>query len=256
MSRVNCAAVILRTKIYGESDIIVDLFTQSEGRVSVIARGALRSKKRYAGVLEIGSRVKVDYLPKLGLATLGPCDILSSVWKARSSLLRLAYLYHILEVVRLATPEGEADLWIFEELCTLLDLLESEEEPDFERFVQWDLQLLQHLGYGLRIDRCPYTGLPPDGLSLKAGGALSSASGRSLYSVNTSCLRILYKLNKGQLSTPIKVVDRRSVREALAGLWTELTGVSLRAFPFMLTALSTPRNYNDLTTDQIQEERL
>ena len=72
MSRLTCIAVVLRTRPYGESDLIVDLFTESHGRTSVIAKGALRSKKRYMGVLELGHILKVDYLIKPQLSVLGP----------------------------------------------------------------------------------------------------------------------------------------------------------------------------------------
>ena len=38
MSRMSCVALILRAQPYGESDLIVDLYTQQRGRSRVIAR--------------------------------------------------------------------------------------------------------------------------------------------------------------------------------------------------------------------------
>ena len=113
MSRIQSTALILRVRPYGESDLLVDLLTEQIGRTSVLARGALKTKKRYMGTLEPGTLVKVDYLHKSGLSTLGPCDVLSSVWKARQSLDLLANLYYVLEILRLATPLEEQDLTLF-----------------------------------------------------------------------------------------------------------------------------------------------
>jgi len=45
-------AVVLRTTPVGESDLVVQLFTRDHGRVSAIARGARRSRKRFGGGLE------------------------------------------------------------------------------------------------------------------------------------------------------------------------------------------------------------
>jgi len=45
-------AVLLRSVAYGEADRIVTLLTESRGRVALMARGARRSAKRFAGALE------------------------------------------------------------------------------------------------------------------------------------------------------------------------------------------------------------
>ena len=46
-------AVILRRTPVGESDLIVALFTRDHGRVSAVARGARRSRKRFPAGLEM-----------------------------------------------------------------------------------------------------------------------------------------------------------------------------------------------------------
>ena len=45
-------ALLLRRVSYGESDLVVTLFTESLGRISALARGARRSQKRFGGALE------------------------------------------------------------------------------------------------------------------------------------------------------------------------------------------------------------
>ncbi len=55
-------AIVLRTVDFGETDRIVHLFVRDEGRVSAIARGARRSRKRFAGALQTGQLVRVRYV--------------------------------------------------------------------------------------------------------------------------------------------------------------------------------------------------
>jgi DNA repair protein RecO (recombination protein O) len=55
-------AVVLKTIDFGETDKIVHLFVRSAGRVGAIARGARRSRKRFAGALQTGHLVRARYV--------------------------------------------------------------------------------------------------------------------------------------------------------------------------------------------------
>jgi DNA repair protein RecO (recombination protein O) len=45
-------AIVLRTRPFGESDKIVSFLTERFGKVTGIAKGALRSRKRFVNSLE------------------------------------------------------------------------------------------------------------------------------------------------------------------------------------------------------------
>ena len=59
MSIIASPAVLLRRVDYGDFDLILTLFTRTTGKISVIAKHAKKSKKRFAGVLELFSVVKI-----------------------------------------------------------------------------------------------------------------------------------------------------------------------------------------------------
>ena len=46
------AALLVRSVAYGEADIIATFFTETDGKVSAVVRGARRSTKRFGGALE------------------------------------------------------------------------------------------------------------------------------------------------------------------------------------------------------------
>ena len=57
-------AIVLDTTDHGESDLIVTLFCQESGRVTAIAKGAKRSKKRFVNKLEFFTYLQVNYQQK------------------------------------------------------------------------------------------------------------------------------------------------------------------------------------------------
>ena len=59
-------AIVLFKRSYGESDKIVRLFTLSSGKVAAIAKGANKSRKRFANTLEPFNRIRVEYFEKYG----------------------------------------------------------------------------------------------------------------------------------------------------------------------------------------------
>lgn len=231
MARLSSTALVLRTRPYGEADLIVDLLTEQRGRTAVIARGALRSKRRYMGVLEPGALVKVDYVLKSGLPTLGPCDVLSSHRKLRQDLDALRQLYYILEILRVVTPLEQADPLLFEAVVELLAALESAAGLPELLIYAWELKLLAHLGHGLRIERCPLTGEIPDGISPRAGSVVSSRSGSPSLPVRTEALRVLYRIQRGELSVDLDQSlterDHTQLREAFVAIWREISGQPL-----------------------------
>ena len=234
MSRLTSTAIVLRTRPYGESDLIVDLFTQSHGRTTVIAKGALKSKKRYMGALELGHILKVDYLIKPQFSVLGACDIIQSHWKIRQSLKALKQLYYILEICLLATPYEEQDLALYQSLVELLAALESEPGLDESYLFMWELNLFSHLGYHLHIGRCPITEEAPSGLSALTGGCIAAEAGKAYWPVDINALRTLYRLQQSPSSdfvfeTLFNAEEEQQVRQAFAGLWSSICGVSLKS---------------------------
>ena len=61
MSSFSTPAIILRRIDFGDYDLIVTIFTLNKGKISVIAKSAKKSKKRFAGILELFSVLDVKY---------------------------------------------------------------------------------------------------------------------------------------------------------------------------------------------------
>ena len=59
MTNFSTPAILLRRLDYGDFDVIITFFTLQKGKVSVIAKSAKKSTKRFGGVLELFSELQI-----------------------------------------------------------------------------------------------------------------------------------------------------------------------------------------------------
>jgi len=120
-------AIVLRTYPLREADLLVTLFTRTEGKVKGIARSAKRSKRRFGGALEPLTLVRAYYDDKPGqeLARLDSCDILESPLSAAVDYPRVVALEHVAEVLDELLPDREANDSIFRLTASVLHCLRS-----------------------------------------------------------------------------------------------------------------------------------
>ena len=83
---------LLHQRTYGETSLIVDLFSKMNGKISLIARGAKKPKSKFFGYLVPFIKIKVTYSGRSELKTLTNIDtdlsnIANSMSKKSYSLL-------------------------------------------------------------------------------------------------------------------------------------------------------------------------
>src|SRR5262245_31804108 len=85
-------AIILRSRVYGESDKIVTFLTRNWGKVTGIAKGAKRSRRRFVNVLESFTHVELRFRPSRGeeLAFIFGCELLQNFREPSRDLQRFA----------------------------------------------------------------------------------------------------------------------------------------------------------------------
>lgn len=115
MPQKQSEAIILRTYPLRESDLLVTLFTRTEGKVKGVAKAAKRSKKRFGGALEPLTYVRVYFedRERQELARIDSCDVLLSPLAAEVSYPRAVALGHVAEVLDELLPDREANDTMF-----------------------------------------------------------------------------------------------------------------------------------------------
>jgi len=93
-------AVVLRSWPYGESDKIVCLLTESYGKVRGIAKGAKRSRKRFANSLELFSLVNLRFQdrPHGGLVFILSADLTFAFKRLDTTLFKISLSFYLVEI--------------------------------------------------------------------------------------------------------------------------------------------------------------
>jgi DNA repair protein RecO (recombination protein O) len=190
-------ALVLRRTAYGEADLVVTLFTESEGKLSAIARAARKSQRRFGGALEPLHTLEVELEERVDAEVLWLRE--ARLNKVRAALLEslagLEAAGRFLGWLRHAAPERtrEPGLWQLSQTC--LDALDaqaatSEATPNANlTLAHYGLQLLVACGWRLELERCVQSGAPcPEGkaamIDPELGGLVSRARGGASITVS------------------------------------------------------------------------
>ncbi|MCB1328865.1 MAG: DNA repair protein RecO [Maritimibacter sp.] len=168
--------ILLSVRKHGETSAIIDVFTPERGRHAGVVRGG--TSRKLAPVLQPGARLDLAWRARLE-EHLGSFNVELS--KSRSAVLfadrdALAALNAITALLLFALPEREPHPRLHAATEAMLDLLgQSEAWP--VAYLQWELALLEALGYGLDLSHCAVTGAPDNlvYVSPRSGRAVSAA---------------------------------------------------------------------------------
>lgn len=178
MALVRTPALVLQAFPYGDTSKILRLYTLELGLRSVIAKGALRPKSRYGGVLEPFTEGEAQFYLREGrdLHTLGGFDLVRSRQRIGRSLTAFAGASLLAElVIRSGTEEPHPEL--FQAVVHWLDEIagaEADAAAQPALAAQWHIVSL--LGFHPEMERCVGCGreLRPEEDSrfdVEAGGA-------------------------------------------------------------------------------------
>ncbi|MCP5065690.1 MAG: DNA repair protein RecO [bacterium] len=215
MPTLHTEALILRSVDFGESDLILHLLTPDTGRLTVIANGARRSKKRFPGTLDFFNHldVQIGRRRPTSMARLEHARLRRTLLGLRSDPRRFALGCYLLELLDRLAPEGGARIDHHRLFAFGLGSLEliDQRSPDAGLRVLLEVRALDVLGLGPELAHCVRCGEVPDGnagpvgFHVGDGGPCCSrclSEGQHLLSVHVGTLRALQQsrsLATGQL---------------------------------------------------------
>ncbi|HWO40238.1 MAG TPA: DNA repair protein RecO [Candidatus Eisenbacteria bacterium] len=200
-------AIVLRTWPFGESDLIVSLLTEDHGKLRGIAKGAKRSRKRFANCLEPFSLVTLRFQERLhgGLALIVGCELQSAHRRLASSLEKIAYASYFVEITEGLIGEREPNRAVFDHLRETLLRLDHGDGPAVLA-IAFELRLLQLAGYQPMFDSCRRCGVdrlrslaPAWHFSPRDGGILCGGCARfrkELFPLTSDAVELLSAMQK------------------------------------------------------------
>lgn len=167
--------ILLNLRRHGETSAIIDVFTEIHGRHAGIVRGG--ASRKIAPILQPGAQLDLLWRARLedhlGAYLVEP--LRSRTAAALSGRLALAGLNAVTGILAFCLPEREAHGPLYHRTEALLDLLGQDAVWPLA-YLQWELALLDQMGFGLDLSKCAVTG-QTDGLiyvSPKSGRAVSA----------------------------------------------------------------------------------
>ncbi|OPY03950.1 MAG: DNA repair protein RecO [Syntrophus sp. PtaB.Bin001] len=147
--------IVLKTLNYSDSDLIVTFYTRDFGKLTAIAKGARKSKKRFVNVLEPFCCSSLLFFRKQRdqLAWLESCQCINEYPEIRKSLDRTLLASYFIDLVDHFSLEEKAEIKLFKLLYTFLSLIE--EGDTSERLLRFfEIRHLKITGYAPALDRC------------------------------------------------------------------------------------------------------
>jgi DNA repair protein RecO (recombination protein O) len=169
-------AILLRSLDYGESDRIVTFYTRDYGKLRGIAKGARRSRKRFANTLELFCRSQIVFSRRGrdSLALVEESRVHHHFEQIRQNLEKTLMASYLIDLTDQFTLEDKKNVELFELLNDFLGQIDGADCAEaLLRF--FEVRLLTCVGYQPVLDRCVACQAPLNGddiyqFHVRAGG--------------------------------------------------------------------------------------
>jgi len=145
----------------GESDLLVTFFTPHKGQLKGIAKGAMKSRKRFVNALDLFSLVSLEYAPRRqgNIHFLHSGKLLNGFPGIRTDFSSLAKASYMVELLELLFPPGVAEPAIFEILNQSFEALSQGRKTDLVP-PAFESKAMSLGGYRIDTTRCSKCGRP------------------------------------------------------------------------------------------------
>ncbi|GAL13113.1 DNA recombination and repair protein RecO [Vibrio astriarenae] len=150
---------VLHRRPYSESSLILDVFSEEHGRITLMSKGARSKRSNLKGALQPFTPLLLKWSGKGSMKTLRQAEPISLGLPLTG--INLYSAMYVNELVgRVLAPEVAVPALFHDYLHALTELAQADNpEPALRRF---ELALLSAMGYGVDFMHCAGTGEPVD----------------------------------------------------------------------------------------------
>ncbi len=206
--------IVLRSRTFGEADLIIEYLTKDFGARSVFAKSPRKIKSRFGGSLEPFTHARVTLTGKedANLPKLTQSDIIRSFHPLRENTGGFIKACQFAEMVLKLMPSGGRSHEVFALMLWGLDGLEKDPASAFVPLF-FKLRLLGLAGYAPALNGCARCGGPASVFYPREGGLL--CGGCKKEGPATGLSAALIALHKSASSFPLETLSRIKPSEAL-----------------------------------------
>jgi DNA repair protein RecO (recombination protein O) len=158
MSGFSTDAILLRKIEYGDHDYIITFLTRSRGKISVIAKNAKKSVKRFSGALDLFSVNHIQCtFPKKSkdsLIILAQTDLENGFVNIRYDVFKTTYACYWVELIYLWLEEGKKQTQLYDLLFFVLDMLNQSDIKMEVLSLLFQIRFMRISGFSPNIEFC------------------------------------------------------------------------------------------------------
>ncbi|MFW5972560.1 MAG: DNA repair protein RecO [Bacteroidota bacterium] len=218
---VRSDAIVLKSIPYGETSLIVTLFTRTYGKTTVIAKGARVPGSRFGASLQMLSYSQVVFYHKAGrgVHTLSESSIAEPLLKLHRDMRHLGVAVRSVELVASLLHEEEENPLLFNLLVQVLHYLNEPLRFPENVLSYFQLRTAGALGFAPRIDREAVVAVGEEGARISlASGAIVPNSAEASRRISRSAVRAFAVFARADLDVVIRMELRPEVRREVDAL--------------------------------------
>ena len=222
------SAILLRRIDFGDYDLIITFFSLKSGKISLIAKSAKKSVKRFGGMLELFSVLDIVYSRgrKKSLPVLQEASLIKPFSEIRKDITKTAYASYWAELINKWIEEGAVQKEIFFLFQYVLCELDAGTIPDAALSILFQLRFMLISGLLPDLSRCSICNTGIDQIKedeftcdLASGGILCSRCGRTAgksLRLARGTLKQLLWMEQKELATAARIrIASGSMKEGL-----------------------------------------
>ncbi|MBU1193892.1 MAG: DNA repair protein RecO [Proteobacteria bacterium] len=171
MSGFSTDAILLRKIEYGDHDFIISFLSRDRGKVSVIAKNAKQSVKRFSGALDLFSLNSIQCtFPKKkkdALTILSRTDLENGFANIRCDVFKTTYASFWAELIHFWLEEGKVVNEVYDLLKFSLEALDTDSMEKQVLNLLFGIRFISLSGFSPNIEQCDQCQTPIDQIQQK-----------------------------------------------------------------------------------------
>ncbi|MFC0188146.1 DNA repair protein RecO [Fictibacillus aquaticus] len=238
---IKAEGIVIKTVPYGESNVIVTLFTREAGKIGVMARGAKKTKSRLSSVVQLFTYGMYVFQKGSGLGTLNQGEVLESFRSIREDLIKTSYSAYISELLDKVAEGNKKNPYLFEHFYQSLRFIDEGTDPEIITLL-FEMKMLMIGGVKPQVSQCVQCGTQEGDFvfSVREGGFLCSrCMHQDPYHLKLSAgaVKILYLFSNLDISrlgnVSVKKETKKELRAVMDAYMEEYLGVFLKSKKFL-----------------------
>ena len=157
MSAFTLKGILIRRMEYGDHDYILTFLTDERGKITVIAKNAKKSVRRFGGILELFSHVSLaltENRNKNGIPVLMEADLEHPFDHIRSDIFSTSYASYWVEIIQLWVEEQVNQEPLYHLLLYVLAALDRDRRAASQLSLLFQMKFLEIAGLSPSLQEC------------------------------------------------------------------------------------------------------